>query len=262
MPPELVRRVLQSASPDEVLIGGQALAYWMGVYDVHLPAGAGPAVSRDVAFFTRDPANSASLKQFAHAIGGRAQLNDIRNLPALVGSAVAPAGNGRVYNVDLLHKVVGLGRDQVQSNAVAVQLPHTDAVLRVMHPLDVLHSRNANLHLLTEKQDDAGRLQLQLAIEVARRYLDEQIEAITRDTALTDRQRERGISDAISAVVDYCTQDAARKNASHYGIHLADAIPAWRIRSRAFWEKQWPHLRARMSAACAAQCEQRAGRRP
>lgn len=260
MPPELVQRVLESATPGEVLIGGQALAYWMGVYDVRLPIGAGPAISRDVDFFTRDAGNSASLKLFARAIGGHAHVNDIRNLSALVGSAIAPAGDGRVYNVDLLHDVVGLQRDRIESNAVAVQLPGTDAVLRIMHPLDVLQSRNANLHSLAEKQDETGQLQLRLAIEVARTYLDEQIEAIARNEKMTGQQRQRAILDVIGTVADYSAEDAARKNAARYGIHLADAIPAWRIESRMFWSKQWPHLRERMSPAYAGQCEEWADR--
>ena len=53
---------------------------------------------------------------------------------------------------------------------------------------------------------------------------------------------------------------AAKKNAQRHGICLADAIPAWRIASTAFWEHQWPHLRTRMSPDYAALCEQRAGK--
>jgi hypothetical protein len=260
MPAELVRRVLESATPDVMLIGGQALAYWMGFYDIRAPSDSAPAISRDVDFFTHDAANTGPLKLFARAIRGREEVNDIRNLSALIGSAIAPAEEGRIYNVDLLHDVVGLQRDRLEANAVTVPLPGTSAVLRVMHPLDVLQSRNANLHSLPEKQDETGQLQLRLAIEVARAYLEEQIEAIAQDNEATDQQRQRAVFDAIGTVGDYSTEDAARKNAERYGICLADAIPAWRIESDVFWEKQWPRLRERMSPDHAEQCEERANR--
>lgn len=260
MPADLVQRVLESATPDVMLIGGQALAFWMGVYDIQAPASAGPAISRDIDFFTGNAANSVPLKRFARAIHGREHINDLRNLSALIGSAVAPAEEGRIYNVDLLHDVVGLKRDRLQSNAVLVPLPGAKTELRVMHPLDVLQSRNANLHGLAEKQDDAGQLQFRLAIDVARAYLEEQIEAVAMDRTTTPQERQRLVFDLISTVSDYSTEDAARKNAERYGIHLADAIPAWRIDSEVFWQKQWPHLRVRMSADYAAQCEQKGGR--
>jgi hypothetical protein len=260
MPLELVQRVVESAPTDVVLIGGQALAYWMGFYDVRAPASTAPAISRDVDFFTPNAGNSEPLKQFARAIRGRAEVNDIRNLSPLIGSAMAPAEEGRVYNVDLLHDVVGLKGDRIEANAVRVPVPGTTCVLRVMHPLDVLQSRNANLHSLVEKQDEVGQLQLRLAIEVARAYLEEQIEAIAKNTSATAEQRHRAVFDAIRIVSEYATEDAARKNAERYGIYLANAIPAWLIESNVFWEKQWPHLRNRMSPDYVDQCEEWAER--
>lgn len=261
MPAEMVRRVLESATPDVILIGGQALAYWMGFYDIRTPGAAAPAISRDVDFFTRDAANTGPLKLFARAIRGREEVKDIRNLSVLIGSAIAPAEDGRIYNVDLLHDVVGVKRDRLEANAVRVPIPGSSVVLRVMHPLDVLQSRNVNLHSLPEKQDEAGQLQLRLAIEVANAYLEQQIEAILQDNEATDQQRQRNVFDVISTVVEYSTEDAARKNAERHGIYLADAIPAWRIESDVFWQKQWPHLRERMSPDYAEQCEVRASRR-
>lgn len=261
MPAELVRRVLESAPPDVVLIGGQALAYWMGHYAIHAPNNTAPAISRDVDFFTRDAANTGPLMHFARAIRGRVRVRDIRGLSALIGSAVAPAEEGRVYNVDLLHDVVGLKRDRIETNAVSVPVPGTSIMLRVMHPLDVLQSRNANLHSLVEKQDEAGQLQLRLAIDVARKYLEERIETITQDSGATREERQRAVFEAIAAVSDYSTEDAARKNAERYGIHLADAIPVWRIDSDAFWERQWPRLRNRMSPGYVEKCKELARRK-
>jgi len=258
MPPEMVGRVLATAPDDVVLIGGQALAYWMDYYGIHDRQGLAPAVSRDVDFFTANAANGESLNGFADAIGGKAELRSIHALSPLIGSAIAPASEGRVYNVDLLHDVVGLNREVLVANAVRVELPYGGKQLHVLHPLDVLVSRNMNLHKLQDKQDDVGRAQFTLAIAVAREYLSRGIDALHDATDLSEVERQREIFDLIRVVSEYSTEDAAKKNAERYGIHLADAIPAWRISADVFCQHQWPHLRARMSAAYAAFCEEQA----
>jgi len=259
MPRELVYRVLEAAADDVILVGGQALAYWMDRYGVRQP-GDLPAISRDVDFFTPNAANSAPLELFARAIRGRAEIENERAITALIGSAIAPAEDARVYNVDLLHSIVGLGRDRIEENAVVVEVPGGQSTFRILHPLDVLQSRNANLHVLAEKQDETGRLQFRLAIEVARAFLEARIDEVRNDPALSEQDRERAIFDLIGAVNEYSTEDAARKNADRYGIHLADAIPAWLIASPVFWDKQWPYLRQRMSPDYARQCEEWAGK--
>lgn len=110
------------------------------------------------------------------------------------------------------------------------------------------------------RQDAIGLLQYRLAIDVARAYLERRIDAIQVRPDLDADARERAIFDAIRRVVAYASEDAAKKKAERYGIHLADAIPAWRIESPAFWEKQWPHLRQRMSPEYANRCEAGTGR--
>ena len=259
MPPDLVLRVLDRAGDDVVLIGGQALAFWMDRFGVRPPASL-PAVSRDVDFFTRSAANSAPLKGFAEAIRGRATVLPPEAISALVGSAIAPADDDRVYNVDLLHSVIGLSRDEVEANAVTAHIEGIGHPIRVMHPLHVLQSRNANLHELREKQDELGRLQFRLAIEVGRRFLESEIDRLEGESGVSRETTGRAVLDLVAVVADYAGEAAAKKNAQRHGICLADAIPAWRIASTAFWEHQWPHLRTRMSPDYAALCEQRAGK--
>jgi hypothetical protein len=256
MPASMVLRVLQAAGEDVVLVGGQALAFWMDRFGIRQP-GDLPAVSRDVDFFTRDAANTAPLRAFAQAIRGRANALPPEAITALVGNAVAAAGEDSVYNVDLLHSVVGLTRAEIDDNAVRVRIGGVPHPVRVMHPLDVLQSRSANLHELREKQDDLGRLQLRLAIEVARCFLELEMDGLEATHQRSAKAAERAAMDLVGAVVDAAGRAAAKKNAERHGIHLADAIPAWRIRSAAFWDRQWPHLRERMSPAYAESCERR-----
>lgn len=259
MPPDMVQRVLDQADAGVILVGGQALAFWMERYGIRQQGGVPPAISRDVDFFTVDAGNDGPLRRFARAIGGRAYVTPDHGLSALVGSAVAVAGEGRVYNVDLVHKVVGLERSQVDGNAVAFHF-EDGRILRVLHPIDVLRSRNANLHELPEKQDEPGKFQLRFAIDVARAYLEERIDTIWREHAGDAKRADREALDTIADVTDCAKEDAARKNAARHGIFIADAVPAWRIVSPAFWDRQWPHLRDLMSSRHAAECEHRAGR--
>jgi hypothetical protein len=261
MPQELIERVLESASTDVVLVGGQALAFWMGHYGLRGPANL-PAISRDVDFFTRDAANHKPLAAFARTIRGRAEILPDRAISALIGSAIAPAGDDRIYNVDLLHAVIGITREQLEANAVDVTLPDGKTRFRVMHPLDVLKSRNANLHKLVEKQDDIGQLQFALAIEVSRKFFEQELERIAQDPNLSATDKDRAAFDLIGDLQQDASDDAARKNADRYGLFLADAIPAWLISAPVFWEKQWPYLRERMSPAHAMACEDRAKMRP
>lgn len=255
MPAEMIRRVLESATQDVVLVGGQALAYWMSVLDIQQPDEIGPAISRDVDFFTSNAADTTPLTKFARAIGGRSYVERIESLSSLIGSAIAPAEDERIYNVDLIQKVVGIERTEIEKHAIEVQLPDGNGTIRVMHPIHVLHSRNMNLHKLVEKQDEMGVLQFRLAIAAARAYLELRIDGIEARSDISDSERERAIFGTIRRVTEYSSDDAARKNAERYGVHLADAIPAWRIASPAFWKKQWPHLRDRMSQEHARRCE-------
>ena len=86
MPPELVRRVLDRATDDTVLVGGQALAWWMAFYDVQPIDLRLPAISRDVDFFTVNAANRAPLARFAEAIeGGRTRKGNVLTIAEVAG---------------------------------------------------------------------------------------------------------------------------------------------------------------------------------
>lgn len=253
MPREMVQRVLESAGPDLVLVGGQALAYWMEYYGIDLDDVRVNPVTRDVDFYTRNAANTAPVHRFANAIGGTAEILGRRSITALVGTAVADL-EGRKVNVDVIHAVVGISKEAVEQNAVQVTLG-SGKVIRVMHPLDVLASRNANLHKLADKQNPEGVMQLQLAVLVVREYLRQQIGAILANTGLSTAERQREMLNLISDVTDIAKKTAAKTNGSRYGVHVADAIPADALPSGPFWDKQWQHLRALMSEGYGTKCE-------
>lgn len=251
IPRDMVGRVLDVAGDDTVLVGGQALAFWMIRYGVFLP-GDLDVVTHDMDFAVIDRAIEAPLKRFAKAMGGTYEISHAA-MSQLVGIASVPLDATVAANVDVLWKVRGFEPGELERRAVQV----TDADgrrYRVMHPLDVLRSRCINLHEIPEKRDDKGQAQARLACEIVRRFLVDQIR--TAAATATAEERDRIALKAFRPIRTLATTQAARKNAARYGIHAADAIPAALVGpDSAFWERDWGILRSLMSAAYAQHCE-------
>ena len=120
-----------------------------------------------------------------------------------------------------------------------------------MHPLDVLQSRLSNLYQLAEKQNPKGVMQLAMAIDMAREFLRHEASRLT-----PARIGRRGpLQGYVSAIERMATDDAGRKVASRFGLHVADAIDPQLIPAGAFWTKRWPALRKLMSADYAVRFE-------
>lgn len=241
VPPDVVDALLVAATPRLVLVGGQALKLWMDRYAIAMPGGFS-YVSRDVDFLAPSAADTDIVRRLASAIGGRAIFPRRRAaMTALVGQAVRDQPDDEVFNVDVLHRVFGAD-DAVASRAVEVRQP--GMTYRVMHPLDVLKSRVDNLYGLPEKQNALGKAQLQAGILVARAF---QREAAKRENVPGVR---RPATLRYAAFIErVATDDAGRKVARRFGVHVADAIEPAAVPSRAFREETLPRLARLMSDA-------------
>lgn len=239
-------RLLQAAGSDLVLVGGQALAFWVQRYGIALQADVA-AISCDVDFLTPSAADRAVVERMARVLKGKAVYPNRRALTALVGQAYRDVNDEEFVNVDIIFKVLGLPQQQVRSRAVQVQLE--GAEFFVMHPLDVLRSRLANLYHLKDRQNDKGLTQLALAIEVVRHFL----RAMGLEHAGTSSALRSPLQPYISEIERLACEDAGRKVAKRYGVHVADAIDPSLISAPAFWQRKWPTLKALMSGGYAAQ---------
>lgn len=74
MPLSLVATLLREAASlkgELILVGGQALAYWLDRYKLSLGIRV-PAVTRDVDFLALDATNRRAVECMAHALAGKA----------------------------------------------------------------------------------------------------------------------------------------------------------------------------------------------
>lgn len=243
-PPETIQKLLDAGGEDLVLVGGQALAFWVDLYGLSQLQADVPAISNDVDFLSKSRADTDSVRRLAEAIRGRAIYPNKRALTALVGQAVLDVSDEEYVNVDVIFKVVGMEGDTVRKRAVKIVPAPGHSAFMVMHPLDVLHSRLANLHKLRGKQNDKGRMQLALAIDVGREFLRGQ----AREAKAVDTASGRSpIQDYVSAIERLATEDAGRKVAARHGLYVADAIDPLLIPPGPFWTKRWPALKGLMS---------------
>jgi hypothetical protein len=244
-PPATVKKLLNAGGEDLVLVGGQALAFWVDRYGVSLENPELPAISNDVDFLSRSAADTEMVNKLAKIIKGRSIFPNRRALTALVGQAVLDVSDEEFINVDVVFKIVGIEGETVRKRAVKI-FPRTgQSAFLVMHPLDVLQSRLANLHKLRDKQNDKGRMQLALAIDVAREFLRN---AAREAQAVETAAGRSPIQDYVSAIEKMAIDDAGRKVAARHALYVADAIDPDLIPAGPFWTKRWPDLKKLMSA--------------
>ena len=227
---ELLAIALSDISPESVLVGGQALAFWVSHYGVALP---GPTV---LVGAISDDADILGVRNDIAAIASK-----VRGVPsytpqhaisALVGQVTIPVGADEFVNVDVLHRLVGVDVGKVKERASEVKLGGT--LIRVMHPIDVLQSRIENLAQLKDKQNPEGVEQAKLSLLVAGAYIGE--------LAAMDEDGQRHASKAIEYIVGIAKTGAGKCGAKEFGLRFLDALPGFVITSDRFRAIRWPQI--------------------
>lgn len=210
---------------DAVLIGGQALAFWMAYFKLPIPPGPRIYISHDADFlgFAED------VERLSNAIGGRAAYPSEHQITALEGVVIVKTETGEAIGVDVLRSVVGLKAEMIRQRAVELS-NSTDPELtfKVMHPIDCMISRFENLRKIPEKQDSVGVWQAKLSIMVCRAYVEAILAAGDERQAIRAATRILEVAGAASGL------QAFRK----HGLELLDGIPIERFASAAFRGQQ------------------------
>lgn len=72
-PSAVIERILAAAGPGLVLVGGQALGFWMDRYGIHVPSEM-PFISRDIDFLAQSAGDKAEVIRLANVLGGTALI--------------------------------------------------------------------------------------------------------------------------------------------------------------------------------------------
>lgn len=233
IPPDLLEKILASTTPNAVLVGGQALAFWVARYGIALPSQFQVGAISDDADFLGD---RRDIQSIAAQTRGVLEYAPRHAVTALVGQVTIPLSGTEFVNVDVLHQLVGLPAKVVRERASSVNIGK--AQFQIMHPLDVFLSRIENLSQLKEKQNPQGIEQAKLGVLVAHSFIEE-----------TARDSENGQKDAVK-LIEYVVK-VAKSGAGHrvsrdFGIDFRAGIPAYAIKCKAFREIRFPQIFAEL----------------
>lgn len=220
----------QTRSENTVLIGGQAVAFWIRYFKIHAQL---PALTVDIDYLgTKAEAKRASARlKLPHTLK-IATFDDHTPNSALL--SVNLAGYPEPVLIDYLASIIGVESKAIEKSAVVVEFEGEP--LRVLHPLQLLQAKIWNLYRLEQKRTPEGIEQARLAIEIAAAFIEQ-----------ADMQ-QRELLHTIEAIGRFAPTVPARFASELYGMDCLKAIPASVFREgilpEAFHKKRWPQILA------------------
>lgn len=241
-----IDRVLRSVGEGPVLVGGQALAFWMDRFGL-VPDGVAITHDADLLGSTQD------AQALAHALHAHLLLPAPERLTSLVAQVRLPAPDGQSRHIDTLHllyTIDGLRKSRSFTARVwrqAVRMRLSDgSMLRVMAPLDVLESRAHNTIGLMEDKGPHVLTQLRWALDVGRIALD-------RLAGAREERAEHGLGQALRRLHGLAISRVGRELIVRHDIELLDIVEDRALRRRC------PACAPQLERICTLRAE-RAGR--
>lgn len=229
-PEDAAKLIAQTRTDNTVLIGGQAVAFWIDRFGI---APRLPALTEDVDYLgTKAEARRASARlELPHKLK-IATFDD--NTPNSAVLAVELEGYPEPVLIDFLASIVGLDSGAIRRSAVVAELEGER--LRVLHPLQLLQSKIWNLYQLPGKRTPEGIEQARLAIEIAAAFLEH------------GGLNRRELLGAIEAIGKFAATMPARFAAENYALDCLKAVPASVLKKgvlpEEFRTRRWPQIRA------------------
>lgn len=232
--PDDVASILRICSPEGLLVGGQALAFWVDWLGVPRPAELASGITSDADFI----GNAQMAAKLGRRLGWRIWVPSLDDATPQLAKVTWTQPDGSIKQVDFLSGVVGLTTKDLRRRARSLEVDGIGLV-SVMHPLDVLDSRIQNLHLLPAKRTAAGFAQARLAIAMVAAFI--RAEAATQGERVALRQLERvvAIADDYAAILVFVL----------HGIDVLKAVPLEAFPSDSGLHRtRWPQVIARARA--------------
>jgi hypothetical protein len=206
---------LSNMGSEMVLVGGQALAFWMDRFDLRAD---GAVISNDGDALGK----VARAHDIARAIQARLVQPDPSARTALVAQLRLPVTGGKERNIDILHLLYTVGglkkstafTQKVIQDSVKVEW-REGKFIRVMDPFDVLDSRVQNAAGLLDEKGPHVLTQASWAIDVAR--------AALLKLAAAPQSTER-LGQRIQGIYTLAHSQAGRRLLKDHGIEVLAAI--------------------------------------
>jgi len=222
-----IERIFVNAGKDMVLVGGQALHFWMRRFGI---SARGLSVSNDADFL----GTAQQAGELADRLGAHFQKPPASALTALVAQVRLPLRKGLFGNIDVLHQLYTTSTpkktveftQRVKRNAMTVKWTE-DSYIRVMDPFDLLESRVQNAVGFASEQMKGAHVitQARWAIEVVKAAL---FLLASGDEEFTSR-----VGYKIQQIVRFARSSPGRRAWHELGIDVLDAIDADLIQAMA-----------------------------
>lgn len=228
-PKDAALLIEQTQSTSSVLVGGQAVAFWIGYFDIQSEV---DGLTRDVDYLgTKAEAKRASGRlKLPHKLD-IATLDDATPNSAVL--AVDIEGYPEPVLIDYLMSLIGIDSKAIEKTAILVE--YYGKPLRVLHPVLLLQAKMWNLYRLEVKRTPEGIEQARLAIEIVAAFIQQA------------DMSQRELLDTIEALGKFAATAPARFAIS-YGLNCLNAIPKSVFKPgvlpAAFHEKRWPQILA------------------
>lgn len=197
-----------------IIVGGQSLVGWCQVLEVPVPA------PKNTPYLTQDldllcTRNDAAW--LAGQLGTELHQPTIDDATPQTGKLLyRPSLTRGLLVIDCLSGILGPSTEHVQKMAVTVD--YNGVRLNLLHPLQCLQSRVANLYHLKSKRDGNGVAQALVAVHVVRAYLEQQAASPHVPRVVMMRAVRRLLGIARSSAGIFCFEN--------YGVNPLHAITA------------------------------------
>lgn len=201
--------VIKMIAPNKnvVLVGGNAVIFWCNYYHLNYDT---ENLTTDIDFFgTRSDlieiSDSLSIPHHDYF----PQMGD--PTPNSGKMVIEAYGGSEPIEIDFLRCVTGLGNSDISKKAIDLSLD--DVRIRVLHPLHCLESKLSNLLNHPTKRNVYGVKQAEIAIDVARHFLND------------EKSNDRKFINDSKIIFEIARSEAGVFSFVEYGLNAFSALP-------------------------------------